>query len=92
MEPVSIVQNAVDNHQHIILIVKIVSSAVVVACGSFAAAIAQGKIASKACEGMAASNEHSAPGIRQIFIFGVVMVETCAIYCVLLALIFLFLI
>lgn len=90
MEPVSVVQTAVDNNQHIILIVKIAASAFVVACGSLAAAIAQGKIAAKACEGIASGNSTAEEGIRRIFFFGVVFVETCAIYCVLLAMIFLF--
>lgn len=90
MDSVSVVQTAVDNNQHIILIVKIIAAASVVACGSFAAAIAQGKIAAKACEGIASGTEKSEEGIRRVFFFGVVFVETCAIYCVLLAMIFLF--
>lgn len=92
METTSVVSSVVENNQHILLIVKLLASAFVVSVGSFAAAIAQGKITQKACESLAAGNQNAEPGINRVFFLGIIFVETCALYCVILAMIFLFLI
>lgn len=90
MEPTQVVTTIVDNNQHILLIVKLIASAFVVSVGSFAAAIAQGKIAEKACESLAIGNQAAENGIKSVFFYGLVFVETCALYCLILAMIFLF--
>ena len=90
METTQVVTTLVDNGQHILLIVKLLTSAFVVSVGSFAAAIAQGRIAEKACESLAAGNQAAENGIKSVFFYGLVFVETCALYCLILAMIFLF--
>lgn len=90
METTQIVTTAIDNGQNILLIVKLIASAFVVSAGSFAAAIAQGKIAEKACESLANANQAAENGIKSVFFYGLVFVETCALYCLILAMIFLF--
>lgn len=90
METTSVVSAVVDNNQHIILIAKLISSALVVSVGSFAAAIAQGKITQKTCESLAVGNQNAEAGIKRTFFFGIVFVETCALYCMILAMIFIF--
>lgn len=90
MEANQVVTTVIDNGQHILLIVKLVASAFVVSAGSFAAAIAQGRIAEKACESLAVGNQTAENGIKSVFFYGLVFVETCALYCLILAMIFLF--
>ncbi len=90
MEPTQVITTIIDNNQHILLIIKIIASAFVVSAGSFAAAIAQGKIAEKACESLSVGNQTAENGIKSVFFYGLVFVETCALYCLILAMIFLF--
>jgi F0F1-type ATP synthase membrane subunit c/vacuolar-type H+-ATPase subunit K len=90
MESSQIVTTVVDNGQHLLLIVKLIVSAFVVSVGSFAAALAQGRIAEKACESLATANQTAENGIKSVFFYGLVFVETCALYCLILAMIFLF--
>lgn len=70
-------------------IVKYVSAALLVGVGSVGVAISQGKIAQKACESLA-QNEAAEKGIRGIFTMGMFLVEASAVYCLLIALILLF--
>jgi F0F1-type ATP synthase membrane subunit c/vacuolar-type H+-ATPase subunit K len=90
MEATQTITTVVDNGQHILLIVKLIASAFVVSIGSFSAAIAQGRIAQKACESLAVANQAAESGIKSVFFYGLVFVETCALYCLILAMIFLF--
>ena len=84
------IATAVINNQEILLIAKLVASAFVVSAGSFAAALAQGRIAEKACESLSVANQAAESGIKSVFFYGIVFVETCALYCLILAMIFLF--
>jgi F0F1-type ATP synthase membrane subunit c/vacuolar-type H+-ATPase subunit K len=90
METTQIVQETINNSTYIILIVKIIAAVFVVSIGTFAAAIAQGNIAQKACESLSKANEVAEKGIRSVFFTGIMFVETCALYCVIIAFVILF--
>ena len=90
METTQIIQETVNNTAYILLIVKIVAAVFVVSVGTFAAAIAQGNIAQKACESLSKCSEVAEKGIRNVFFTGIMFVETCALYCVIVAFVILF--
>lgn len=89
METQQIATAALNNSAYLVLITKYLAATLVVSVGSVAAAIAQGNIAAKACESLA-QNEKAESAIRGTFLLGIVFVETCALYCVILAMIFVF--
>ncbi|MBF0408807.1 MAG: ATP synthase F0 subunit C [Candidatus Riflebacteria bacterium] len=60
-----------------------------VALGCMFAALAQGHVAAKACESIARQPEMSGD-IRFTMIIGLAMIESLAIYCLLIALVLLF--
>lgn len=85
METTHIVQQAINNNSHLILMVKIIAGVLVVSVGTFSAAIAQGNIAQKACESLSKADETAQKSIRSVFLAGVMLVETCALYCLIVA-------
>ena len=70
-------------------IVKYLSAALLVAIGSIGVAKSQGGIAEKACESLA-QNPAAEKGIRSIFTMAMFLVEASAVYCLLIALMLLF--
>jgi len=78
------------NYENLVQISKYLGAVIVMSCGAIGACIGQSKIASKACESLA-SNENAEKQIRATFFWGMIFVETAGIYCLLLALILIFL-
>ncbi|HNX75583.1 MAG TPA: ATP synthase F0 subunit C [Candidatus Rifleibacterium sp.] len=70
-------------------IAEIVSASLCVALGSSAAAYAQGKVISQTTDAMARQPE-LANDLRFTMIIGLAMIESLAIYCLLISLILLF--
>ena len=70
-------------------IVKCISAVLLVAVGSIGVATSQGGIAKKACESIA-QNPAAEKGIKNVFTYGMILVEAAAIYCLFIALIILF--
>ncbi|MBF0547225.1 MAG: ATP synthase F0 subunit C [Candidatus Riflebacteria bacterium] len=64
-------------------------AALCVALGCFGAALAQGNAVAKACESIARQPEMSGE-LRFTMIIGLAMIESLAIYCLLVALVLLF--
>lgn len=64
--------------------VSFIAAALVMAIGSIAPAYSQGLIGSKACENVGKYPE-SAPQIRAAMMLALILVETAAIYCLLIA-------
>ncbi len=71
-------------------IAALLGSAICMAVGTIAPAIGQGLTAAKACENMGKYPE-SAEKIRAMAIFGIIAIETSAIYALLISLLLLFL-
>jgi F-type H+-transporting ATPase subunit c len=89
METAETTQAIIQNAPNIALITKIICATLVVSTGTFASAFSQGRIAQAACESIAKGNEAAAKSIRSVFFYGIVFVETCALYCLILALLLL---
>ena len=89
METIETTQAVIQNAPDILFMTKIICATLVVSMGTFASALAQGKIAQAACESIAKGSEAAEKSIRNVFFYGIVFVETCALYCLILALILL---
>jgi F-type H+-transporting ATPase subunit c len=72
-----------------IQMVSIIGAALVVAVGSIFPAIAEGRAIAAAMEGIARQPESAGPLSRTLFV-GLAMIETMAIYCLVIALLLLF--
>ena len=70
-------------------IADVLGAAFCIAIGSSAAAIGQGKVVAQAMDSMARQPE-MASELRFTMIIGLAMIESLAIYCLLISLIFLF--
>jgi F-type H+-transporting ATPase subunit c len=89
METQQVINTVINNSAFILTVTKYIAATIILAVGTVAAAIAQGKIAAKACESLA-QNEKAETSIRSTFFLGVLFVETCALYCFILSMIFVF--
>lgn len=81
--------NVIQNFEAYILITKYIGATLVMALGAIGVSIAQGKIAGKACDAIAQNPSVEKP-IKSTFFIGMVFVETSAIYCLMIAIILLF--
>jgi len=68
---------------------SIIGAVVVVAVGSISPALAEGRAITAAMEGIARQPEAAGPLSRTLFV-GLAMIETMAIYCLVVALLLLF--
>lgn len=73
----------------LIQIISIVSAAIAVAIGSIGPAIAEGRAVSSALDAIARQPESAGAISRTLFV-GLAMIETMAIYCLVIALLLLF--
>lgn len=89
MEIQQVANTVLNNSAFLLMATKYISATMILAVGTVAAALAQGKIAAKACESLA-QNEKADAAIRSTFFLGVLFVETCALYCFILSMIFVF--
>ena len=86
-----LINSTINNIDIYLTIAKYIGATIVMSMGALGACLAQGKIASKACESIA-SNINAEKSIKTTFFIGMVFVETSAIYCLLIAIVLLFIV